>query len=77
MRIVRFIDDKNQICYGQNYNNDAADLLEGDLFAGLEATGRSCRVKKLLAPLLPPAVLGIGFVHGQFQTKVNQPVAHG
>ncbi|MBT8363534.1 MAG: fumarylacetoacetate hydrolase family protein [Deltaproteobacteria bacterium] len=60
MRIVRFIDEKGQIRYGRNYDNDDAVLLEGDLFTGLEDTGESCRVKKLLAPLLPPAVFGIG-----------------
>jgi 2-keto-4-pentenoate hydratase/2-oxohepta-3-ene-1,7-dioic acid hydratase in catechol pathway len=60
MRIVRFIDDKGQICYGSNYKNNAADLLAGDLFTGLKATGESCGVKKLLAPVMPPVVFGIG-----------------
>jgi 2-keto-4-pentenoate hydratase/2-oxohepta-3-ene-1,7-dioic acid hydratase in catechol pathway len=60
MRIVRFIDAKGQIRYGRNYDNDEAVLLEGDLFAGLKETGESCGVEKLLAPVLPPAVFGIG-----------------
>ena len=60
MRIVRFIDDNDQICYGSNYKNNTVDLLAGDLFTGLKATGESCRVKKLLAPVMPPAVFGIG-----------------
>lgn len=60
MRIVRFIDDKGQIRYGRNYNNGAAELLEGDLFTGLKETGTLCSVKKLLAPVAPPAVFGIG-----------------
>jgi 2-keto-4-pentenoate hydratase/2-oxohepta-3-ene-1,7-dioic acid hydratase in catechol pathway len=65
MRIVRFIDDKGQICYGRNYKNDTVDLLEGDLFTGLKATGESCGVKKLLAPVVPPAVFGIGLNYRQ------------
>ena len=65
MRIVRFMDDKDQIRYGCNYNNGAADLLEGDLFTGLKETGESCGVKKLLAPVVPPAVLGIGLNYHQ------------
>ncbi len=60
MRIVRFIDDEDQICYGSNLINDTVDLLEGDLFTGLEAGGKSGRVKKLLSPVVPPAVFGIG-----------------
>jgi 2-keto-4-pentenoate hydratase/2-oxohepta-3-ene-1,7-dioic acid hydratase in catechol pathway len=60
MRIIRFIDDQGQIRYGRNYDNAAAELLAGDLFSGLKETGKSCGVKKLLAPVAPPAVFGIG-----------------
>jgi 2-keto-4-pentenoate hydratase/2-oxohepta-3-ene-1,7-dioic acid hydratase in catechol pathway len=60
MRIIRFIDEKDRISYGRNYKEDTAELLKGDLFDGLEATGATCRVKKLLAPVVPPAVFGIG-----------------
>jgi 2-keto-4-pentenoate hydratase/2-oxohepta-3-ene-1,7-dioic acid hydratase in catechol pathway len=60
MRIVRFIDENGRMCYGRNYGKGTAELLAGDLFTGLEETGASRKVKKLLAPVLPPAVLGIG-----------------
>ena len=60
MRIIRFTDDKEQIRYGRNYDNDTAEMLEGDLFAGIKETGQSCRVKKILAPVVPPVVFGIG-----------------
>jgi 2-keto-4-pentenoate hydratase/2-oxohepta-3-ene-1,7-dioic acid hydratase in catechol pathway len=60
MRIVRFIDDKGRICYGRNYQDDAVELLEGELFTGLNPTGETRGVKKLLAPVVPPAVFGIG-----------------
>jgi len=60
MRIVRFLDNQDRICYGCNYADGAAELLEGDLFAGLKPTGASAAVKKLLAPVVPPAVFGIG-----------------
>jgi hypothetical protein len=38
MRIVRFIDDKDRICYGRNYDSRTAELLEGDIFTGLNPT---------------------------------------
>ena len=60
MRIVRFIDENGQIQHGRNFENASADLLSGDPFSGLKDTGKSCRVKKLLAPVMPPAVFGIG-----------------
>jgi 2-keto-4-pentenoate hydratase/2-oxohepta-3-ene-1,7-dioic acid hydratase in catechol pathway len=54
------MDDKGQICCGRNYSDDAVELLEGDFFTGLRATGTMCAVKKILAPVVPPAVFGIG-----------------
>ena len=65
MRIVKFIDDKDRIRYGHNYENNTADLLEGELFSSLKKTGESCAVKKLLAPVAPSAVLGIGLNYHQ------------
>jgi 2-keto-4-pentenoate hydratase/2-oxohepta-3-ene-1,7-dioic acid hydratase in catechol pathway len=60
MRIIRFVDEKGQECYGHNYEKDTAVLLEGDLFAGLKDTGKTAPVKKLLAPVAPAAILAIG-----------------
>jgi len=60
MRIVRFVDERDQVRYGHNYESGTAALLEGDIFSGLRQTGENCRVKKLLAPVAPPAIIGIG-----------------
>lgn len=60
MKIIRFLDEKDQICYGHDFAEDTAVLLEGDLFDDLRDTGRSVRVKKILAPLDPRAFLCIG-----------------
>jgi 2-keto-4-pentenoate hydratase/2-oxohepta-3-ene-1,7-dioic acid hydratase in catechol pathway len=65
MRIVRFLDEKDQICLGQNYRGGIADLLEGRLFDSPKETGRQVRVKKLLAPLEPKAILCIGLNYRQ------------
>ena len=65
MRIVRFIDEDGQERFGQKFENDTATLLEGDLITGLTETDKSCHVKKLLAPLLPPAIIGIGLNYFQ------------
>lgn len=60
MKIVRFMDESGQIRLGQNYRENAADLLEGPLTGNLLQTGERVRVKKLLAPLDPAAILCIG-----------------
>jgi 2-keto-4-pentenoate hydratase/2-oxohepta-3-ene-1,7-dioic acid hydratase in catechol pathway len=60
MRIIRFLDDNNNICLGHNYGNDFAILLSGELFGQLNDTGKKVHVKKLLAPVEPPAILCIG-----------------
>ena len=65
MRIVRFLDEKDQICFGQNYREGIADLLEGRLFDSLKDTRRQVRVKELLAPLEPKAILCIGLNYRQ------------
>jgi 2-keto-4-pentenoate hydratase/2-oxohepta-3-ene-1,7-dioic acid hydratase in catechol pathway len=71
MRIVRFIDDKGQIRYGHNYENGTAALLEGDIISGLRQTGENCRVKKLLAPVAPPAIFGIGLNYRQHAVETG------
>jgi 2-keto-4-pentenoate hydratase/2-oxohepta-3-ene-1,7-dioic acid hydratase in catechol pathway len=60
MRIIRFLDDNNSICLGHNYKNDFALLLSGELFGRLIDTGKKVHVKKLLAPVVPAAILCIG-----------------
>jgi len=60
MRIVRFLDEKGRECYGHNFRDGHAMLLEGHLFQGLQETGTRVSVKKLLAPLQPVAILCIG-----------------
>ena len=39
--------------------------LAGDLFSGLEETGETVNVKKILAPLVPSAILAIGLNYHQ------------
>ena len=60
MHIVRFIDEKGQDCYGHEYSSGKAMRLAGNLFTGLEETGENVNVKKVLAPLVPAAILAIG-----------------
>lgn len=71
MRIVRFLDDNGKECYGQSFGEGQALLLEGDLFGGLKETGTQVCVKKLLAPLQPPAILCIGLNYRQHAAETG------
>lgn len=75
MRIVRFSDENNQECYGYDYQEGTAVLLIGRLFEKMENTGRRVRVKKLLAPLQPAAILciGLNYLRHANETGANIP----
>lgn len=75
MRIVRFLDEKNRICYGRNYREGIVDLLEGTLPGELKDARSQVRTKKLLAPLEPRAILCIGLNYRQHaeETGFNIP----
>jgi len=60
MRITRFIDHENTVKYGILQDNGEAEILSGDLYQGLQATDERTSVKKILAPLTPSNILGIG-----------------
>ena len=74
MRIVRFVDERDRIHYGHNYENGQAALLGGDLITGLKETGETSRVKKLLAPLAPHVIFGIGLNYHQHAEETGADV---
>jgi 2-keto-4-pentenoate hydratase/2-oxohepta-3-ene-1,7-dioic acid hydratase in catechol pathway len=65
MHIIRFVDEDDLVCYGHQYRDNTAVLLEGHLFSGLKTTGEKTKVKKLLAPIEPAAILCIGLNYHQ------------
>jgi 2-keto-4-pentenoate hydratase/2-oxohepta-3-ene-1,7-dioic acid hydratase in catechol pathway len=71
MRIIRFLDEKDKIFYGHKYTNGSAVLLSGGFTEGFIDTGCSVRVKKILAPVEPPAVLCIGLNYRKHAAELN------
>ncbi len=74
MHIVRFMDEKGQDCYGHEYSNGKAMRLAGNLFTGLEETGENAHVKKILAPLVPSAILAIGLNYHRHAEETGSEV---
>lgn len=60
MKTIRFLDGEGEIHFGYDYDGSTAALLKGDLFEHPTKTGTRLAVTKLLAPVVPAAILGIG-----------------
>lgn len=74
MRIIRFVDEQDQVCWGTDPDGESALLLEGDLLGGLRPASRRVGVGKLLCPLEPRAILAIGLNYRQHAAETGQPV---
>lgn len=60
MRIIRFIDQYGAERLGTDAVSGTAEVLDGQLFAELSRSGRRVGISKLLAPVSPPNIYGIG-----------------
>jgi 2-keto-4-pentenoate hydratase/2-oxohepta-3-ene-1,7-dioic acid hydratase in catechol pathway len=75
MKIIRYLDSQEQIHYGAAQGDGSAIELTGELFSGLQSTDRRADVAKLLAPLAPSQILGIGLNYRRHaeETKATIP----
>jgi 2-keto-4-pentenoate hydratase/2-oxohepta-3-ene-1,7-dioic acid hydratase in catechol pathway len=60
MRIIRYLDSEGGKRYGALQEDGSANELSGDLYSGVKSVNRSADVRKLLAPLAPSNIFGIG-----------------
>lgn len=60
MKIIRFLDDHDRVAFGQPDGEGRARVLEGELFGELVNSGEDRMIARLLAPLEPAAIYGIG-----------------
>ncbi len=60
MRIIRFFDNADRIRFGRRQTDGTVTLFAGDPFGRLEETTEQASVKKLLAPVEPRVIFGIG-----------------
>ena len=60
MQIIRFVDSAGRIRLGTDHREGSARLLAGDLLSGPTPLEERERVVRLLAPLEPAAIFGIG-----------------
>jgi 2-keto-4-pentenoate hydratase/2-oxohepta-3-ene-1,7-dioic acid hydratase in catechol pathway len=60
MRIIRFIDGDGAVRHGVDRGDGTADLLAGDPTRGVQPTGTSAAVDRLVRPIEPAAIICIG-----------------
>ena len=70
MRMIRFIDEDDNIRYGDGYENGQTHMLD----AKMEPTGVDVEVKKLLAPVEPRAIVCIGANYAAHCEETGNPV---
>ncbi|KOR30508.1 5-carboxymethyl-2-hydroxymuconate isomerase [Achromatium sp. WMS2] len=75
MRIVHFLDPDGQETYGIPDNVGGALRLTGELFQELVPTTNTVKISKLLAPLVPCNIFGIGLNYSDhaIETGANPP----
>jgi 2-keto-4-pentenoate hydratase/2-oxohepta-3-ene-1,7-dioic acid hydratase in catechol pathway len=60
MRIIRYLDPGDHVKHAFEYPDGSAIELEGDILSGLRSLDRPAEVRKILAPIAPSQILGIG-----------------
>ena len=75
MKIVRCLDNSGSTQLACRHADGSATRLEGDLFGQLRDTGQGVTVDRLLAPLIPSAILCVGLNYRQHavETGVHAP----
>ena len=51
MKIIRFQDAQDEVCYGAQQDDGQVSLIEGDIYGDYRDTGQQATVAKLLAPV--------------------------
>jgi len=72
MKIVRFLDSTGQEQTGALQPDGQADLLDGSPFDGARQTGHKVEITKLLTPIVPSAIVGIGLNYGKLAAHLGK-----
>ena len=60
MRLIRFFDSTNSVKQGSLRPDGSALLIDGDILGNYTVTHQAVAVKRVLAPIVPPAIICIG-----------------
>jgi 2-keto-4-pentenoate hydratase/2-oxohepta-3-ene-1,7-dioic acid hydratase in catechol pathway len=60
MKIIRFVSDDGRILHGVPHAHGLARVIDGSVPGPFTLTSQTVRIQRLLAPIVPTAILGIG-----------------
>lgn len=73
MKIIRYQDASGQIHFGAQ-SGDAHFVIDGDIFGDYKVTETPCEIAKLLAPIEPKVILGIGLNYRQHAEETGAKI---
>jgi 2-keto-4-pentenoate hydratase/2-oxohepta-3-ene-1,7-dioic acid hydratase in catechol pathway len=77
MKLIRFLSEDDEVLWGtvNPPDNKRATVIRGSIFGKFEISSREVKVKKLLPPVSPPNILGIGMNYKTHaaETGINPP----
>lgn len=74
MKIIRFLIDNGDMCYGTPADTGKANLIRGDIFGDFAITNEIVAIKKLLAPIAPAQILGTGLNYRRHAKEGGMPI---
>ncbi len=73
MKIIRYQNSSGQISYGAQQPSGETMRIAGDIFSDFKITNEPAQITKLLAPLVPAAMLCIGLNYKRHAAESNSP----
>ena len=74
MKIIRYRSKAGEIAYAAQYDHRPMTRLRGEIFSGFEETGDQADVAKILAPIAPVALIGVGLNYRQHAAETHAPI---
>jgi 2-keto-4-pentenoate hydratase/2-oxohepta-3-ene-1,7-dioic acid hydratase in catechol pathway len=73
MKIIRYSDPQGQIHFASESPQGQRTEIDGDLFGAFRATARPAQVAKVLAPIAPTVIFGIGLNYRRHAEEGGKP----
>lgn len=74
MKIIRFLADNGDVCYGTPAVTGKVNLIRGNIFENFEITNEVVAIKKLLSPIVPTLILGTGLNYRRHAKEGGMPI---
>jgi len=74
LKIIRFQDHAGQISYGAQQADGTAHIIAGDIFSYFTVSRETADVAKLLAPVVPTSIIGIGLNYRKHAEETNAKI---